>query len=121
MSYAKRTCVKCGYRDIQPNMKQITETYTSGHSQKAISGRSIAGAFLGDTRAKRQNADWLTGTTKRKYTRNRKVWVCKNGCGVEASSSNSGSGFGFIKKTLTFIFQAFLMAVILLAIIVISG
>mgnify|MGYP005987481539 CR=1 FL=1 len=121
MSYTKRTCTQCGYRDIQPNMKQISENYTSGYSQKAISGRSIAGAFLGDPRAQRQNGDWLFGNTKRKYTRNRKVWVCKNGCGVATNESSSGSSFGFIKSTFKFIFQAFLMAVILLAIVVISG
>ena len=89
MSYTKRTCSKCGYRDIQPNMKQITETYTSGHSQKAISGRSVVGAFLGDPRAKKQNGDWLLGNTKRKYTRNRKVWVCRSGCGSKSVSNSA--------------------------------
>ena len=64
MSYTKRTCSRCGYRDIQPNMKQVTESYTSGHSQRQISKRSIIGAFLGDPRAKRQNADWLLGNTR---------------------------------------------------------
>ena len=91
MSYTKRTCVRCGYRDIQPNMKQITESYTSGYSQKAISNRSIVGAFLGDPRAQRQNADWLLGNTKRKYTRNRRVWVCKSNCGSKPTESTTNT------------------------------
>jgi len=89
MSYTKRTCARCGFRDIQPNMKQVTESYTSGYSQKAISGRSIVGAFLGDPRAQRQNAGWLVGSTKRKYTRNRQVWVCKSNCGNKTTSPKS--------------------------------
>jgi hypothetical protein len=80
MSYTKRTCSKCGFRNNQPYMKQIEIEYNSGSSQSSISTGSLIGAWLGDERAKRQNANALFGVSKRKYKRKRKVWVCANGC-----------------------------------------
>lgn len=80
MSYSRRTCHKCGYKDIQPNMKQIEVEYQSGTSQKAISTGAVVGHLLGDKRSSRQIGDAIFGTSKRKYKRNRKVWVCADGC-----------------------------------------
>lgn len=121
MSYTKRTCSKCGYRDIQPNMKQVTESYTSGQSQRQISKRSIIGAFLGEPRAQRQNADWLFGSTRRKYTRNRTVWVCRTCPNLEADESFKLGGNGIIGKIFAGLFQLMLMCILLVAIILIFG
>lgn len=61
-------------------MKQIEIEYDAGSSQSSISTGSLIGAWLGDEKAKRQNANALFGVSKRKYKRKRKVWVCANGC-----------------------------------------
>jgi len=81
MSYTKRRCNKCGFTDIQPNMKQVEVEYEVGSSGAAISKRSFFSALLFENKsAQRQNTNWLTGSTKRKYKRKRRVWVCKSGC-----------------------------------------
>lgn len=91
MSYTKRRCNKCGFTDIQPNMKQIEVEYEVGSSSAAISKRSFFTALLFENKsAQRQNTNWLTGNTKRKYKRKRRVWVCGNGCSnkVQQSTGN---------------------------------
>lgn len=81
MSYTKRRCNKCGFTDIQPNMKQIEVEYEVGSSSAAISKRSIFTALLFENKsAQRQNTNWLTGSSKRNYKRKRRVWVCANSC-----------------------------------------
>jgi len=88
MSYTKRRCNKCGFTDIQPNMRQIDVEYDVGSSSAAISKRSFFSAVLLDNKAaQKQNTNWLTGNTKRKYKRKRKVWVCGNGCNHKAKQS----------------------------------
>jgi hypothetical protein len=88
MSYTKRRCNKCGFTDIQPNMKQIEVEYEVGSSSAAISKRSFFTALLFDDKsAQRQNTNWLTGNTKRKYKRKRRVWVCGNGCNHKPQTS----------------------------------
>ena len=82
MAYTKRTCHKCGYRDIQPNMKQIEVEYTTGSSQAALSGRAVATSMLfGSKKGGNQVANWFTGNTKRQYKRKKLVWVCYSNCG----------------------------------------
>ena len=76
MAYSKRTCEKCGYRSIQPNMKQIEIEYNSGSSHAGMSKRALGFALLGEKKANNQLGNWMSGNTKRKYMRKRKVWVC---------------------------------------------
>ena len=111
MAYANRTCVECGYKSIQPNMRQVEIEYESGSSQAGISKRSVGTAMLfGSKEAQRQNTNWLTGNTKRKYMRKRKVWVCGSNVGCNKSSSNGSSLVG---KFFAGVFQLFLMAALL--------
>lgn len=90
MSYTKRRCNKCGFTDIQPNMKQIEVEYEVGSSSAAISKRSFFTALLLENKsAQRQNTNWLTGNTKRKYKRKRRVWVCGSGCNHKPPTSTA--------------------------------
>ena len=92
-------------------MKQIEIEYESGSSQAGLSGRSVATALLfGAKGAQKQNANWITGNTKRKYMRKRKVWVCGSNVGCNKSSS---SEYSLIGKFFAGVFQLFLMAVML--------
>ena len=92
MSYTKRRCNKCGFTDIQPNMKQIEVEYEVGSSSAAISKRSFFTALLFENKsAQRQNTNWLTGNTKRKYKRKRRVWVCGNGCSRNQQSTSQNN------------------------------
>ena len=85
MAYTKRTCHSCGFRDIQPNMKQETVQVKVGSSTTGMNKRTVAGAFLmGDKKSGAQIRKYLFAPNKRNYTRNRQVWVCKN-----CSKSNS--------------------------------
>lgn len=70
-------------------MKQIEVEYKSGTSQKAISTGAVVGHFLGDKRSSRQIGDAIFGISKRKYKRNRKVWVCAGGCRPRPVTENS--------------------------------
>jgi hypothetical protein len=77
MAYTRRTCGKCGFRDIQPNMRQRTITYESGSSVSGASKRTWLGVALGDkASANAIKRSWFN-SSKRKYFRNKKVWVCK--------------------------------------------
>lgn len=80
MTYAKRTCTKCGFRDIQPNMKQIEVEYESGSSQAGLSTRAVVGTIFGSEGSAKQVNNWISGNTKRQYKRKRNIWVCSNGC-----------------------------------------
>jgi len=75
--YSKRTCVNCGLRDIQPNMRQ-KETYVkSGNSKRGVSTSTIAGTFLGNKKSTNAVNSWLFNTQQRNYYRKRKIWTCK--------------------------------------------
>lgn len=116
MSYANRTCVECGYRSKQPNMKQIEIKYESGTSEAGLSKRAVGFSLLGDKKANNQFGNWMTGNSKRKYMRKRKVWVCDTvGCGNNASHNKSGFG----KSILKFITQSILLVVLLLGAVMI--
>ena len=118
MAYSKRTCEKCGYRSIQPNMKQIEIEYNSGSSHAGMSKRALGFALLGEKKANNQLGNWMSGNTKRKYMRKRKVWVCDDvGCGSNAQHNKSGFG----KLVLRFITQTILLVLILLGVALISG
>ena len=88
MSYSKKTCNKCGWRDIQPNMKQIEIEYESGSSKDAGSMSTyVAATFFNDKAASRRLNKTTWANNKRKYTRKRKVWVCKSNCGKHYEST----------------------------------
>lgn len=92
MTYAQRTCHKCGFRNSQPNMRQEEIEYVSGSSQAALSSRAIIGStiFGSDSSAKQIN-NWISGKGKRQYKRKRLVWVCANGCKNAPSNTVGGS------------------------------
>lgn len=77
MAYTKRTC-QCGWKDIQPNMYKIETEVTTGHSHAGLSKRAVVGQALGSKRAGRQVSNWASGNTKRKYTKIKTTWLCKN-------------------------------------------
>lgn len=87
MSFTKRTCTSCGYRDIQPNMVQTEIEYQSGSSIKGITGREAAGWLLGSKTSEKAVNKWLFSPNKRNYTRKRKVWLCDN-CAKQAGGSS---------------------------------
>ena len=89
MSYAKVTCYHCGKKHPQNVCRRVAVSTLARYGSDAISGRSIAGAFLGDPRAKRQNSNWLLGVNKRKYTGQKEVFVgpCCNNNGTRRSQS----------------------------------
>ena len=70
-------------------MKQIEVEYDVGSSSAAISKHSFFTAVLFENKsAQKQNTNWLTGNTKRKYKRKRRVWVCGNGCSRNQQSTS---------------------------------
>lgn len=104
MAYTKRTCHKCGFRDIQPNMKQETVQVKVGSSTTGMNKRTVAGAFLmGDKKSGNQIRKYLFAPNKRDYTRNRQVWMCKN-CSKSNSSDFTLEDFISYTIALTFIF-----------------
>ena len=116
MAYANRTCVQCGYKSQQPNMKQIEIEYESGSSSAGLSKRSVATAFMGAKQSQKQNANWITGNTKRKYMRKRKIWVCNYvGCGDNAPRNKSSFG----KNVLKFITQSLLLVALFIGAVLI--
>lgn len=102
MTYTNRTCHKCGYRDIQPNMVQETIKVASGQSKAGAGANTWAAAMLGDKSATKavNKAIWGTGT--RNYTRNKQVWSCGNGVGCAKKVRTSfGSKVGsFLIQTI---------------------
>ena len=90
MSYTKRTCTECGWRDIQPNMRQVEIEYVSGSSKQKADIWTWLGAGPGNKVAERALQRAYTGG-HREYKRRRKVWVCQN-----CTPSQS------VKKRLTF-------------------
>ena len=97
--YTKRTCHKCGKRDIQPHMKQIEIEYTSGSSKSGVSGATVVGAVLGHKASERAIGRTIFNSSKRNYKRRKKVWVCKRGCDSSMTSDDhtiTEKIFGFI-------------------------
>lgn len=116
MAYSNRTCVECGYKSIQPNMKQVEIEYESGSSSAGLSGRAIGFALLGEKKSNNQVGNWMTGNSKRKYMRKRKVWVCNTvGCGSNAQHNKQGFG----KSLLKFVTQSLLLVVLFIGAVLI--
>jgi len=92
MAYSKRTCKKCGFRNIQPNMRQEKVEYEVGSSQAGLSTRAVVGSVLFQSdRSANQVKNWMSGNTKRQYNRKSLVWVCANGCNNPAPKTTSQS------------------------------
>ena len=81
MAYTRRTCHKCGYRDIQPNMVQKTIKVDTGQSKASAGTNTWAASLLGDKKATAAVNRSLWGTSNRKYTRTKHVWECAGSCG----------------------------------------
>lgn len=101
MSYTKRTCTVCGFRDIQPNMTQKTVKAKSGQSKAGAGMNTWAGYLIGDKASVKAVNKTIWGTNTRNYTRNKQVWVCNR----SECSGSSGRGFfgviwNFIKHVL---------------------
>lgn len=92
MSYTKRTCYACGYRDIQPNMRQVDVKVKSGSSKKGLTAREVTFGILGSEESNKAINKWMFSPNKRNYYRNKKVWVCSD---CAKSSSLEGIGFGW--------------------------
>ena len=87
MSYARHTCHKCGYRDIQPNMIQKTVKVNTGQSKASAGANTWAASLLGDKKATAAVNRSLWGTSNRKYTRTKQVWECSGRCGSKQAAS----------------------------------
>jgi hypothetical protein len=81
-------------------MKQIEVEYEVGSSSAAISKRSVlSSVFFESKSAQKQNTNWFTGNTKRKYKRKRLVWVCRDGCKAKnIASSEESTSFDYSPK-----------------------
>lgn len=77
MSYTRRTCDECGYRDIQPNMIIHTKMVPTGKSQSGTSTMTWIGALGGHKPSVRAIQRQVFNTSKRNYFREKKVWLCK--------------------------------------------
>lgn len=76
MSYAKKTCNICGYRDEQPNMYRVEKDVYTGSGNTGLSGRTWLGAAIGYKKSQRQIGRYFLAPSKRNYTRRREVWMC---------------------------------------------
>lgn len=90
MSYTKRTCIDCGYRDIQPNMVRENRRVHTGRSTTGLQKRTIAAWLFGDKRATNQVTKFLFSPNTREYYRNRTVWVCQSCAGSSTESVELG-------------------------------
>ena len=91
MSYTKRTCHKCGFRDIQPNMVQRTISVDTGSSRASFDKKAFfAATFLGDKKAGRQVHKSVFANNKRKYTRDKTVFECRSCAGGSIQRSSLG-------------------------------
>ena len=100
MAYTKRTCHKCGYRDIQPNMRSKTIEVETGSSKDDGSWATyFAATFANDKAAQRRLNRTTWANNKRKYTRKKQVWECKSNCGNKSDASTTSKPPR--KKTLT--------------------
>lgn len=113
MSYTKRTCHSCGYRDIQPNMVQVEIEYVSGTSNTGITKRTVFGSILGAKNSSRQLGKWLLSPTKRVYKRRKKVWSC-------TTCAKTRSDGGVLSKVYSF-FVAMIALFFILWILSLSG
>jgi len=117
MSYTKRTCHDCGYKDIQPNMYRVEVTKRTGTSTTGFAKRSLFGALLGDQRSGRQVGKALFAPNKRVYHRTREVWKCGVCAGVVKQESNQSSEPARKSASFKDMFIGFFMLLLIVAFI----
>jgi len=94
--YTKRTCVNCGLRDIQPNMRQKEIYAESGRSKKGVSGSTVTGWLVfGNKKSARSVVDTVFNNNQRTYYRKRKVWLCGNCYGKVRSENSANNNWVF--------------------------
>lgn len=92
MSYAVRTCNKCGIRKPQPEMVQKELYVEVAKSQPGISLSTIIGREFNDKKSTKAYDKWFHNTSQRTYKRKKKVWLCKS-CSGAAGGSVAGGIF----------------------------
>ena len=86
--YAKKTCYDCGVRFPANTGHRVTESYTSGRSDRRPDGANVAGFLFSDAKTSRKMLKGaFTKNNRRKYTRNRTVWKCKSCAGYEPAGA----------------------------------
>jgi ribosomal protein L18 len=76
MSYKKRTCEKCGWTDIQPNMYRRKIQKKVGHGSDSTTTMHILGWLFGNKTSTKKLTKNIFGNNKRSYTSYRQVWYC---------------------------------------------
>lgn len=113
MSYTKKTCEDCGWRDVQPKMVQVNRQSVSGSSkQKATFSTYFFGASGNKTAEKAVHRS-LTGAGTREYKRNRKAWLCKS-C---ARKSSPWALKNILKRVFKLVLKTSIICAILLFIV----
>jgi hypothetical protein len=98
MTYANRTCNKCGIRKPQPEMYH-TETFVdTGRSKQGVSGATFLGATLfGSKKSYDSLTRWLFNTNQRNYKRKKMIWLCGD-CGGFGNKMKKGGFWNFLLK-----------------------
>ena len=83
MSYAKKTCNLCGFRDIQPNMVRAKKNVKAYTSKDQIGVGTWIGWMAGEKSSIKRINKSLFANNKRKHTAHREVWMCPECAGVK--------------------------------------
>lgn len=114
MAYAKKTCNICGYIDIQPHMVRKAKRVQIATSIKGLTGRDIAGMFLGSKESVKSVRNWLYSPNKRIYSRKRMVWMCE-----ECADSQTDFKSGVVEKIRSGVISTFFKGVCLMLVVLI--
>ena len=100
MTYAKRTCAKCGKQSPQNLMeKKEVARKANFKSRKSVTPLTFIGAFAGSKKAKGALESWAFTTSSRKGSANagtKTVYVCGPNVGCRAGSSSSGDSLNLL-------------------------
>lgn len=84
-AYAKRTCSRCGIRDIQPKMIRTTIRSEAGRSKRSLTPLTFFGALLSDKKSVAAVKERLFNSNQRTYYSSRDIWLCEECSGVAAN------------------------------------
>ena len=76
MTYATRTCHRCGIRKPQPQMTKQQVEIEVARGKRALSNREVFGFLLGNDKARNSVTSWMFAPNARSYTRRQAVWLC---------------------------------------------
>ena len=76
MSYSKKTCNICGWRDIQPRMYRAQKSVKAYTSRDGIGAGTLIGALVDNKASKRRLNKVVFANNKRTHTAHRTVWMC---------------------------------------------